>query len=80
MILPSQESINADALLIKNQKVSKIFAGENIEGIPYILIYQYGLVEFKCQTICLWIDLDTAEMIRSSVEVLTYQEIYDIIR
>ncbi len=57
----------------------RIARGETLEGLFWIVVYQYGKAEFRCQHITKWIDRELGEFFEVNANSMTLQEIEQVL-
>ena len=58
----------------------RIARGETLEGLFWIVVYQYGKAELRCQHIETWIDKDLGEFFEANADKMTLQEIEQVLK
>ena len=57
----------------------RIVKGETLEGLFWIIVFQYGKAEFRCQYIEKWIDVELGAFFEQNANNLTLGEIEEIL-
>lgn len=57
----------------------QIVHGFNVEGLFWIVVFQYGKAEFRCQEIVCWLDTELGQFFVSNAENMAFHEMKFII-